>query len=263
MPAKRRETGAVVSCPCMYAYPLALLRDTAASCSTLGRKSTRAHALPLFFAIIHQPLPNHWEKKGEKNESNRCRGGLGANNVRGATKGSPPRPFGPGRGPLGGGCQEEQAKVPGALRMSQLLLALPFFLNFFFAGEGGVAWVVLEVKVMPTFYSDSHFTLTCLQVLATPLTRLRFWRICLDEAQMVESSTAKAAEMALKLRTRHRWCISGTPISRQGMGKWGEGGRIRLPPAAAASAFPACFLFSVVGGQGFGPSVPLLWGRAA
>lgn len=44
-----------------------------------------------------------------------------------------------------------------------------------------------------------------LQVMPTPLNRLRWWRVCLDEAQMVESSTAKAAEMALKLDTVHRW----------------------------------------------------------
>ena len=41
----------------------------------------------------------------------------------------------------------------------------------------------------------------------TPLTRLHWWRVCLDEAQMVESSTAKAAEMALKLQTVHRWWV--------------------------------------------------------
>lgn len=53
-----------------------------------------------------------------------------------------------------------------------------------------------------------------MQVIPTPLTRLRWWRVCLDEAQMVESSTAKAAEMASKLAARHRWCITGTPLSR-------------------------------------------------
>ena len=52
------------------------------------------------------------------------------------------------------------------------------------------------------------------QVVPTPLTRLRWWRVCLDEAQMVESSTAKAAEMALKLDAQHRWAITGTPLSR-------------------------------------------------
>lgn len=52
------------------------------------------------------------------------------------------------------------------------------------------------------------------QVIPTPLTRLCWWRVCLDEAQMVETSTAKAAEMAGKLPARHRWCITGTPLSR-------------------------------------------------
>ena len=53
-----------------------------------------------------------------------------------------------------------------------------------------------------------------MQVIPPPLTRLRWWRVCLDEAQMVESSTAKAAEMAGRLSARHRWCITGTPLSR-------------------------------------------------
>ena len=46
------------------------------------------------------------------------------------------------------------------------------------------------------------------------MTRLKWWRVCLDEAQMVENVTARAAEMALTLRATHRWCISGTPIQR-------------------------------------------------
>lgn len=55
------------------------------------------------------------------------------------------------------------------------------------------------------------------QVIPTPLTRLRFWRVAIDEAQMVENSTAKAAEMALKLETEHRWCVTGTPVSSRGL----------------------------------------------
>nr|VDD15822.1 unnamed protein product [Brassica oleracea] len=49
-------------------------------------------------------------------------------------------------------------------------------------------------------------------VIPTPLTRIFWWRICLDEAQMVERNTAAATEMALRLYTKHRWCITGTPI---------------------------------------------------
>jgi E3 ubiquitin-protein ligase SHPRH len=36
----------------------------------------------------------------------------------------------------------------------------------------------------------------------------------LDECQMVESSTAAAATMCLKLPCIHRWCVSGTCIQR-------------------------------------------------
>lgn len=52
-------------------------------------------------------------------------------------------------------------------------------------------------------------------VIPTYLTRIFWWRICLDEAQMVESNATAATEMALRLYAKHRWCITGTPIQRK------------------------------------------------
>jgi hypothetical protein len=39
-------------------------------------------------------------------------------------------------------------------------------------------------------------------------------RVVLDEAQEVESSTAKAAAMARLVPAVHRWAVTGTPVSR-------------------------------------------------
>ncbi|KAL5711464.1 RING-type E3 ubiquitin transferase [Ranunculus cassubicifolius] len=52
-------------------------------------------------------------------------------------------------------------------------------------------------------------------VIPTLLTRIFWWRVCLDEAQMVECNTANATEMALRLHAKYHWCITGTPIQRR------------------------------------------------
>ena len=55
----------------------------------------------------------------------------------------------------------------------------------------------------------------------SPLLSIQFWRICLDEAQMVEGATTRAAEMVRKLDSLHRWCVTGTPIQTSVMDLYG------------------------------------------
>lgn len=51
-------------------------------------------------------------------------------------------------------------------------------------------------------------------MIPSSLTRVQWWRTCLDEAQMVDSSTSTAAALAARLSTVNRWCVTGTPFSR-------------------------------------------------
>ena len=100
---------------------------------------------------------------------------------------------------------------------------------------------------------------TTAQQLRSPLLALRWWRVILDEAQMVECSTAKAAAMARQLETTHRWAVSGTPLGR---GKWadlfGLMSFLRLEPWAErawwqhAIEAPLGALQQLAGGEGTG-----------
>ncbi|RMY32245.1 hypothetical protein D0865_14784 [Hortaea werneckii] len=48
----------------------------------------------------------------------------------------------------------------------------------------------------------------------SPLVQIQWWRICLDEAQMVESGVTAAARVACRLPRLNSWAVSGTPLRK-------------------------------------------------
>ncbi|XP_025199699.1 E3 ubiquitin-protein ligase SHPRH [Melanaphis sacchari] len=48
----------------------------------------------------------------------------------------------------------------------------------------------------------------------SPLPCIKWWRICLDEGQAIESASSKVCDMTLNLRSVHKWAMTGTPIQK-------------------------------------------------
>lgn len=48
----------------------------------------------------------------------------------------------------------------------------------------------------------------------SPLVQLNWWRVCLDEAQMVESGVSAAATVAALIPRENAWAVSGTPLRK-------------------------------------------------
>ncbi|KAK9830399.1 hypothetical protein WJX72_011536 [[Myrmecia] bisecta] len=55
------------------------------------------------------------------------------------------------------------------------------------------------------------------QVPLSPLLHLRWWRLVLDEAQMVGSGLTAVAAMASRVVSHHRWAVTGTPVGPYGL----------------------------------------------
>lgn len=48
----------------------------------------------------------------------------------------------------------------------------------------------------------------------SPLVQISWWRVCLDEAQMVESGVSQAATVARLIPRMNAWAVSGTPLKK-------------------------------------------------
>ncbi|RVX72265.1 hypothetical protein B0A52_04469 [Exophiala mesophila] len=48
----------------------------------------------------------------------------------------------------------------------------------------------------------------------SPLTQIFWWRVCLDEAQMVESGVSSAAQVAMRIPRHNAWAVTGTPLRK-------------------------------------------------
>ena len=48
----------------------------------------------------------------------------------------------------------------------------------------------------------------------SPLVQISWWRVCLDEAQMVESGVSQAATVARLIPRVNAWAVSGTPLRK-------------------------------------------------
>ncbi|KAK6080242.1 SNF2 family domain-containing protein [Seiridium cupressi] len=56
---------------------------------------------------------------------------------------------------------------------------------------------------------------------SSPLVKLSWWRVCLDEAQQIESGVSTAAEVARLIPRVNAWGITGTPVKEKIKDLWG------------------------------------------
>ncbi|KAL8843615.1 MAG: hypothetical protein Q9170_000119 [Blastenia crenularia] len=64
----------------------------------------------------------------------------------------------------------------------------------------------------------------------SPLTQVKWWRVVLDEAQMIESGVSNAAQVAQLIPRHNAWCVSGTPVKKNSQDLRGLLVFLRFPP---------------------------------
>lgn len=69
------------------------------------------------------------------------------------------------------------------------------------------------------------------------LVQVEFWRVILDEAQMIQSGVSNAAQVASMIPRVHAWAVSGTPVKASLMDLKGQFGFFKLHPFSGTRAF--------------------------
>ena len=68
----------------------------------------------------------------------------------------------------------------------------------------------------------------------SPLVRLHWWRVVLDEAQMIENGVSNAAKVARLIPRQNAWAVSGTPVKKDAEDLRGLLIFLRLEPYASS-----------------------------
>ena len=71
----------------------------------------------------------------------------------------------------------------------------------------------IVVPAKPTWVSPSDSSQLTAVTNRCPLLQFGFWRVVLDEAQLVAATSSVAAQMTSSLWRRHAWVVTGTPIT--------------------------------------------------
>jgi E3 ubiquitin-protein ligase SHPRH len=69
----------------------------------------------------------------------------------------------------------------------------------------------------------------------SPLTQISWWRVCLDEAQMVESGVSNAAVVARLVPREFAWAVTGTPLRKSHRDLYGIMVFLRYQPWACST----------------------------
>ncbi|KAI1776080.1 SNF2 family N-terminal domain-containing protein [Hypoxylon cercidicola] len=69
----------------------------------------------------------------------------------------------------------------------------------------------------------------------SPLTQISWWRVCLDEAQQIDSGVSNAAKVARLIPRVNAWGITGTPVKEDIKDLWGLLFFLRYEPFASST----------------------------